>query len=43
VAGLDVPVREAPEAIVHAQLPVVPDDDVAMLVVRVRELRPGRG
>jgi serine phosphatase RsbU (regulator of sigma subunit) len=37
VAGLVVPVRDAPEAIVHAQLPDVPEDDVALLVARVRD------
>jgi serine phosphatase RsbU (regulator of sigma subunit) len=37
VAALDVPVRDAPEAIVHAQLPEAPDDDVALLVVRVAD------
>jgi serine phosphatase RsbU (regulator of sigma subunit) len=37
VAKLDVPVRDAPEAIVHAQLPEVQEDDVALLVVRVRD------
>jgi hypothetical protein len=37
VAGLVVPVRDAPEAIVHAQLPDVPEDDVAGGVARVRD------
>ena len=35
VARLDVSVRDVPEALVQAQLPQVPDDDVALLVVRV--------
>ena len=36
VATLDVPLRDAPEALVRAQLPLGPEDDVALLMVRVR-------
>jgi serine phosphatase RsbU (regulator of sigma subunit) len=35
VAGLDVPLREVPEALVRAQLPHGTDDDVAILVARL--------
>ncbi|MET0524568.1 MAG: PP2C family protein-serine/threonine phosphatase [Nocardioides sp.] len=37
VARLDVPVRDVPESLVQELLPAGPEDDVAMLVVRVRD------